>query len=277
MKVFISWSGHRSKAVAHALWQWLPDVIQSIKPWLSAEDIDAGTRWSQILADELAETRFGIICVTPENQNAPWILFEAGALAKTIEKTYVCPYLIEMRHAELRDGPLTQFQTKQADENQTWDLVKTINRALQQDSLPEEKLKRSFEIWCPNLERSLNNLPPSENDHKEKRKPEDMIEEILNLSRDISRRTRPTPSFVDHNKIIAAFSQYVMQKRPSLGSLLTAGQLVYLDDDIMSIGFKRENSFNRTALIDRDNFKSITESAEEFFGKPTQVKIISLD
>jgi hypothetical protein len=93
MKVFISWSGPRSKAAAQALHQWLPDVIQSIEPWMSAEDIDAGARWGNEVTNELAQTRCGIICLTQDNLTAPWILFEAGALSKTIEKTYVIPYL----------------------------------------------------------------------------------------------------------------------------------------------------------------------------------------
>ena len=63
MKVFISQSGPRSKAAASALRQWLPDVIQSIEPWMSAEDIDAGARWNSELTNKLAETRCGIICL----------------------------------------------------------------------------------------------------------------------------------------------------------------------------------------------------------------------
>src|SRR5262245_10836217 len=96
MKVFLSWSGERSKSAALMLRQWLPDVIQSIEPWMSAEDIDAGARWNSELTNKLAETRFSVICLTKDNQQAPWILFEAGALSKTIEKTYVIPYLIDM-------------------------------------------------------------------------------------------------------------------------------------------------------------------------------------
>src|ERR1700749_560604 len=67
MKVFISWSGTRSRAVANALHPWLPDVLQQMEPWMSQRDIGAGARWSQELDEQLESTQFGIICVTPEN------------------------------------------------------------------------------------------------------------------------------------------------------------------------------------------------------------------
>ena len=44
MKVFISWSGTRSKALANALHKWLPMVLQYVEPWVSDSDIDAGER-----------------------------------------------------------------------------------------------------------------------------------------------------------------------------------------------------------------------------------------
>ena len=49
------------------------------------------------IAKALDETKFGVFCVTPENQGEPWLNFEAGALSKTVtERTYVCAYLIEL-------------------------------------------------------------------------------------------------------------------------------------------------------------------------------------
>ena len=53
MKVFISFSGERSLAVAKALRDWLPKVLQAVKPWLSATDMDKGTRWQTEIPKEL--------------------------------------------------------------------------------------------------------------------------------------------------------------------------------------------------------------------------------
>jgi hypothetical protein len=79
MTVFISCSGPLSTKVAELLAAWLPDVIQGVETWLYSEDIEKGSRWPEEFNKALATT-VGILCVTRENKNAPWLLFEAGAL-----------------------------------------------------------------------------------------------------------------------------------------------------------------------------------------------------
>jgi hypothetical protein len=66
---------------------FLKRVIQATEPWLS-KDITAGARWRNDLAAALATTKFGIVCVTRENQSVPWVNFEAGALAKTVSDAH---------------------------------------------------------------------------------------------------------------------------------------------------------------------------------------------
>lgn len=92
MNLFISWSGERSMFVAAALRNWLKLVLQAVDPWMSQADLKAGTRWNPELESELAKAVFGVTCVTPENRDAPWLLFEAGAVATQVkEKAYLCP------------------------------------------------------------------------------------------------------------------------------------------------------------------------------------------
>jgi hypothetical protein len=41
--------------------------------------------------------------------NSPWILFEAGALSKSLVNGRVVPFLIDIQPEEM-NGPLSQFQ-----------------------------------------------------------------------------------------------------------------------------------------------------------------------
>ena len=161
MHIFISWSGKRSMAVAEALRDWLPKVIQAVRPWMSNSGIQKGQRWSENVAAVLQEARIGIICLTPENLREPWIMFEAGALSKTLAKTFVCPYLFELDPNEL-DGPLGQFQATMAVRDDTFKLLQTINSVLGESALRERDLEEIFDLWWPVLERKLKQVPPPE-------------------------------------------------------------------------------------------------------------------
>src|SRR5437762_13662094 len=108
MKVFISWSGDLSKAVAEILKSWLKCVLQATEPFLSTEDIDKGSLWFGELSDQLKDTQVGIVCLTRDNADARWILFEAGALAKGLKKGRVCTLLIDLQPSDLKP-PLSQF------------------------------------------------------------------------------------------------------------------------------------------------------------------------
>ena len=189
MKVFLSWSGPRSKALASYLDKWIPDVIQHAEPWMSATDIDAGARWNRSIEEKLRETRFGILCLTKSNINSPWILFEAGALAKTIEDTFVCPYLIDLETSEVPRGPLTQFQAKRANEVETLELMRTMNKALKDGALSEERLRRIFDRCWPELATTIEKLPEELAVVEPPPSLEIMTKEVLDLVRGLSRRS----------------------------------------------------------------------------------------
>lgn len=187
MDLFISWSGVRGKEIAKFLRQWVPDVIQSVRPWVSASDINAGSRWNNEIQNKLTNTKFGVICLTSDNLTAPWVLFEAGALAKTVEETYVCPYLLDISKSDIPDGPLTQFQAKSATKQETFELIKTMNQAQLENVLPDDQLQRTFERCWPELEREIERVRKMKAEREKKRSPDEMIEEILNIVRELRR------------------------------------------------------------------------------------------
>lgn len=219
MRVVLSWSGTRSRAVAEALRDWLPYVIPDLEPWMSAEDIEKGARWATDIARELESARIGIICVTPENPSSPWILFEVGALAKTLEKTYVCPYLVGLQPADLpKDHPLTLFQATKAEKEDTRRLLQTINRTLEAKALPEVRLDTIFEKWWPDLEARLNNLPTDDKQKQTRRPDREIAEETLELVRNLARSLSELKIEKLEQKISDLFAQ---QAGMTLKELLT--------------------------------------------------------
>ncbi len=85
MQIFVSWSGTPAQVLADFLQTWLRQVIQELDPFMSTKSIEKGARWSPEISRRLSETNHAIVCVTSKNQDAPWLNFEAGALAKATD------------------------------------------------------------------------------------------------------------------------------------------------------------------------------------------------
>jgi hypothetical protein len=181
MKIFVSWSGERSKAVARALREWLGDVFYDTNLWMSEHDIHAGARWGAELNVGLESANFGILCLTPENLNSPWILFEAGSLAKAVKTARVVPYLLDLSPTEVQ-FPLAQFQGVVADQVGTFTLIESIN-SVQNTPLQEDRLHRIFVHWWPELEAKLSSIPPPGTATPPLRTERDLLEEVLELMR----------------------------------------------------------------------------------------------
>ena len=187
MKVFISWSGAISLKIAKIFREWLPSVIQSIEPYVSSEDINKGARWSTDIAKELDNSSFGILCVTKDNIEAPWLNFEAGALSKAMNKSFVIPFLFNIQRTEVQ-GPILQFQSVIFDKEDINKMVKTLNKACETGGIPDDRLKKAFDVWYPQLEMQLKSI---DKNHDESTKESDskthadkMLEEVLLLTRE---------------------------------------------------------------------------------------------
>ena len=202
MKVFLSCSGVRSKKVADTFADWLPQVIQAVEPWIST-DIAKGSRWNPEIGRELETSKIGIICLTQENLNEKWILFEAGALSKSVD-TKVCTLLLGLNPTDI-EPPLSQFQHTSFNKEDIFRLIQTINTQLEQSHekpLAERTLTQVYERCWPELEERINKIIANSPKQKEQiRTDRDILEEILETLRKQDRRLSLTDTFVE-NKLI---------------------------------------------------------------------------
>lgn len=151
MKVFISWSGERSRKVGELLNEWLQCVLQAVDPWMSSRNIERGTTWFTEIFDQLSDTSVGIVCLTRENKNKPWILFESGALAKGLTSSRVCTFLIDLEPRDL-EPPLSQFNHTFYNEESIRSLVSTLNARLGDRQLKDNVLETVFSTYYPQFE-----------------------------------------------------------------------------------------------------------------------------
>ena len=108
-EMFISWSGEHSKIIASNLKSILELAFENedITVFMSEKDIESGTEWFPSIKYHLNNSCCAIIVLTKENTNAPWVLFESGAMAMKYEDKRVIPFLFEVNIRE--DHPLYHY------------------------------------------------------------------------------------------------------------------------------------------------------------------------
>jgi CheY-like chemotaxis protein len=184
MQVFLGWSGVRSQSVAQVLHDWLPFVIPGVASWMPAASTAPSARWNAEIGGRLEDTQVGILCLTRESMMAPWILFEAGALAQSIPNACIYTYLLDMDPVDVQ-GPLAQFKAVAAEKTPTWELVRAMYSALGAPRLPEVTLHTIFDKFWPDLEASLHRIPGDA--AVKTRSHRSLLEEILANVRSLSR------------------------------------------------------------------------------------------
>lgn len=196
LKVFISWSGSRSKALANALREWLPLTLNYVKPWVSDKDIGAGDRWAQSIAGELETSNFGIICITPENLQSEWILFEAGALSKSMLDAKVIPLLFGLELSDL-SGPLSQFQAQKVEQTGIMEVVRAINKVAD-NAVSENIITRVVPPLWPTLQAELEKIAAAQPEEKHMRPQHEILEELVTGVRGLNTRMRDfEPEFAE--------------------------------------------------------------------------------
>jgi len=193
LKTFLSWSGDKSHMAALAFSEWIPCVIQAIEPWVSSKDIDRGAIWFNEIFEQLKETSFGIVFVTKENQDKPWLLFESGALSKGLSENRICTVLIDLDVRDIDAGsPLRHLNHTLLTKDSVLNLVKTINKNIDGSHIQDKHLEISFNALWSDLETSFNNILKSEPVSEIPRRDDadvlnDILDNVLNINKKISR------------------------------------------------------------------------------------------
>lgn len=211
MKIFVSWSGETSKKIAESIREWLPTVLQTVKPYFTPSDIEKGTRWSSDIAKELDDSMAGIFCVTKENLNSQWLMFEAGAISKKVDQSLVCPILVGLDNSDIK-GPLTQFQTTLFEKSDFKKLVSGINKANVDNVLDESVLHTVFEKFWPDLHDKITTILKNEGLTNAKgadiRTDRDVLEEILDLSRALA--IQKSGGFKPHKELNQLITNFML-------------------------------------------------------------------
>lgn len=136
MKIFLSWSKSKSKEISLAVKSFLEGMFRnSVTIWMSSESITYGSMFLNEIGNALKESDKCFAIITSENYTAPWIMYEAGAIAirnyhksNSNAKNAVIPILFdEIEDNKFRGNPLDQFQRLIFNRNNLNKLVKEIN------------------------------------------------------------------------------------------------------------------------------------------------------
>jgi hypothetical protein len=199
MDVFISWSGTRSFAMAEFLRSWIQVVLQATKPWFS-DEIQRGATWGTEISKSLERSPVGILCITPENKEQPWLLYEAGALAKGSDKNRVIPLLLDMDKADLAP-PLGHFNAALCNDVGIKEVITTLNACLV-EPLPLSVVEASLAAHMPTFRHEMDKI-------KEMAKParttkvrpdSDKIDQLLAMMQSIMGRV----DSIEKSQIVAA-------------------------------------------------------------------------
>lgn len=191
-RVFISWSGDRSKAVATVWRDLIAETFDAVTPFMSEENIGAGERGLNTIAEELDGTSFGIIVVTQENQHSQWLNYEAGALSKNVgdQTVRVAPSLVDFERKGDVTGPVGQFQASLLDEAGVAYILVEIAKLAKVDDGPIRK--RFTNSWREEYGQRFSVASSVEAETAaEPRKIDDVLDEILTLVREFGRSAAP--------------------------------------------------------------------------------------
>ena len=174
--IFICWSRPRGGQLAELCRELLGSTIPALEDQIfTSPQIEKGARWFEEVLRQLETARVGIICLTPESLDSPWLHFEAGALLRgmhvatgaesgTPVQNRAFTFLFDVEPAALA-GPLSQYQSTTANRADTRSMLLSIAAGMGTPWGPEQEKRfraawRRFEHGIDRLDIPLQQLVP---------------------------------------------------------------------------------------------------------------------
>jgi hypothetical protein len=120
-------------------------------------------------------------------------------------------------------GPLSQFQCVDTHKAGMLNLMLSLNRALlDEDRMPDERARRVFETWWPELEASLSEIPSiiSAEPKRTVRGDRELLEEVLQITRRLAGvgEFKPPPSISEMIATLQQTAEMLDRKESSLST-----------------------------------------------------------
>lgn len=149
MKIFISWSGEKSRRIAEHFKNTLPCFNNRISElFFAPEDIRAGRLWFTEIQEFLKDCDIGIVILTENNLQSPWIHFETGAIAKKVNESRI--FVMKCGFDKKTNPPLNLFQsTKPQDKKDFKRFISELNNLIENRRLTSEEVFDKFEANWP--------------------------------------------------------------------------------------------------------------------------------
>jgi predicted nucleotide-binding protein len=153
MRVYLSWSGQLSHTVANLLRDWLPEVLETVEPWLASADATSEER-------DYSKSEYDVIipCVTRDNTEALGNAIPIGAIYQLPSDDFpaVMVVLVGVKLSDL-SGIIRMFDSAGLSEKGMQTLLGALNERAEIPIDPLACKTRVHMLW-PRLERSLADL-----------------------------------------------------------------------------------------------------------------------
>ncbi len=214
MRLFLSWSMARSRAVGLALRPRIEHIVQNVDVFVSSADIYGGQEWWAEIKSNAQSCDAAFILVTPENLDRPWLNFEAGAFA--LMSRPAIPIVIGGSNALLSDSPLRNLQAVTLEDS---DKMRDIFVSLDPDRATaiEHSFAREWSQLYADMMEAFEATQP-EVDVPEARPSDPVMEEVLSTLRRLDGQYLPPQSGENRHALRArALTAKIRRAMESLG------------------------------------------------------------